>query len=235
MINIKLSKVCVSFPIMGFRQDSLKILLLNKLSNKINYPPIANYHALNNINFEINEGDRVGIIGPNGSGKTTLLRLIIGGYYPTSGDINISGRITSLLSLTSGIDENLNGFDNIKVRLKLFNINNPTSSLVSNIVDFAGIGSFINLPFRTYSSGMKARLLFSIATSVDTDIVIMDEWMSVGDADFQLRAEDRLKTYLKNIPIILLASHNINLVNSFANRVIELDSGNIKKDSHLLC
>lgn len=170
----------------------------------------------------------MGLSGHNGSGKSTLLRVLAGVYEPTSGSIDVRGRIASLLDISIGMDGESSGIENIYLRGILLGLSKKEiQRKVDEIVDFSELGDFIDLPIRTYSSGMWMRLAFSIATSIDADILLMDEWLSVGDADFVKKAEERLRHIVKKTPIIVIASHSLEVLNEVCNRRITLEGGRI--------
>ena len=184
--------------------------------------------ALDNLSFEFHEGDRVGLIGHNGSGKSTLLQVLAGIYEPTSGSIEINGVITSMLGITLGMDTDSTGLENIYLRGRFMGLNKKEiDGLVDSISEFSGIGEFINLPMRTYSSGMSMRLAFAIATSIDADIILMDEWLSVGDADFVLKAKERLTQLVDKARLVVIASHDHSLITDQCNIIVRLEHGKI--------
>jgi lipopolysaccharide transport system ATP-binding protein len=234
--EINITNLEIRYPIFGFRSKSIKSLILNKsIGGIINIP--GNYDnpeiiALNNLNITIKANERVGIVGSNGSGKSTLLRVILGSYPPTKGQINVHGKISSMINLTLGIDDNLTALENIELRLRILGYSNSLiKNSIEDIISFSELESFANLPMRTYSSGMVMRLLFSIATSIKADIVLMDEWLSAGDASFSKKAEQRLNNYLEKASILVIASHNVEMINNLCTRIIKLDHGNIIEDS----
>jgi len=184
--------------------------------------------ALDGISFELKEGDRLGLTGHNGSGKSTLLRVLAGVYEPTGGSLSVQGRIASLLDISIGMDPEASGLENIFLRGVLLGLSKADiQKKTEEIIDFSGLGDFIDLPIRTYSSGMSMRLAFSIATSVEADILLMDEWLSVGDADFVKKAEDRLKALVNKTPILVMASHSPEILKEVCSRVMRLEKGKI--------
>lgn len=184
--------------------------------------------ALDDLSFEFHEGDRIGLIGNNGSGKSTLLQVLAGIYEPTSGELSVHGRVTSMLGITLGMDAESTGLDNIYLRGRLMGIEKKTiDDLVDEIADFAGIGEFLHLPMRTYSSGMSMRLAFAVATSVEAEIILMDEWLSVGDAEFVVKAKERLTSLVNKARLLVIASHNHEIISDQCNRVIHLEHGKI--------
>lgn len=228
------SKLSVEFPIFENSHRSLKKKVLQLSTGGIigsdagNHPVVC---ALDALDFEFRDGDRVGLVGHNGSGKTTLLRTLSGIYAPTRGSLSIRGRTASLLDVSTGVDPDATGFENIYLR-GIMNGFKPAQirSKVDEIAEFTELGEYLNLPVRTYSSGMMLRLTFAISTSINADILIMDEWLSVGDADFQEKASLRLKALVDNASILVVASHNPDLIERVCNRKIQLEHGKIVLD-----
>jgi lipopolysaccharide transport system ATP-binding protein len=182
--------------------------------------------ALHDICLDLKEGDRLGVLGPNGAGKSTLLRVISGVYAPTGGSIEVQGKVTSLIDLSLGMDSESTGIENIFLRGALLGYSRRwLSTKVEEIVDFAGIGNFIEMPLRTYSTGMQMRLAFSIATLQQPEILVMDEWLTVGDAEFQEKAQQRLGEIVKKTSILVIATHSPPLVEQVCNRMIKLERG----------
>jgi lipopolysaccharide transport system ATP-binding protein len=185
--------------------------------------------ALKDIDLRIEAGDRVGIIGHNGSGKSTLLRLLSGIYEPSSGTIERSGSIASLVDISLGINGENTGRENILLRAKLMGLSNrEIEAKINEIIDFSELGSYIDLPVRVYSSGMLLRLAFSVSTSITADILIMDEWLSVGDDSFSERASARMSGLVDQADILIIASHNRDLIQETCNKVIWLRHGGVK-------
>jgi lipopolysaccharide transport system ATP-binding protein len=182
--------------------------------------------ALKGISLHLTSGDRLGVYGPNGSGKTTLLRVLAGIYPPTRGSYSASGTIGSMLNLSAGIDPKVSGRDNIIYRSRLLGRSrNIALQTVEDAAEFGELREFIDQPFESYSSGMRMRLAFSIATAVPSEILIMDEWLSVGDERFQTKARERLERLVGQAEILVLASHNKNLLGDLCNQFISLDRG----------
>lgn len=184
--------------------------------------------ALDGIDLDIREGERIGLTGHNGSGKSTLLRVLAGVYEPTEGRLEVCGRVASLLDISIGMDVEASGLENIFLKGLLLGFSrNDIQQKVEEIMDFSGLGDYIDMPVRTYSSGMVMRLAFSIATSIEADILLMDEWLSVGDADFVKKAEDRLKSLIHQTPILVIASHSKEILQEVCSRVMRLEGGKI--------
>lgn len=232
-MHIKLDNVSVRFPIYDAKQRSFKQTMLNAATGgKIiqNTGKFTEIEALKNINLDIREGDRVALIGHNGSGKTTLLRVLAGVYAPVEGSISIKGKITSLLDSMLGMDGEATGIENIKLRGLFLGLRpKQTESLIDEIVEFSELGDFINMPVRTYSSGMVLRLAFAISTSTQPEILLMDEWMSVGDEKFKNKAEKRLEEFVDKAGILVMATHDHGLADRVCSKSIYLEHGCMQK------
>ena len=189
---------------------------------------VLSVRALDGVSFELSEGERLGLTGHNGSGKSTLLRVLAGVYEPTEGTLDVRGRIASLLDISIGLDSDSSGLENILLRGLLLGLSKEEiRRKTDEIIEFSELGDFIELPVRTYSSGMSMRLSFSIATCVDADILLMDEWLSVGDSDFVKKAEDRLKSLVRKTPILVMASHSPEVLKEVCTKVVRLESGRV--------
>ena len=226
MPHINVKNVTVDLPIYGAHNMNLKGRVANFFARRETEVEII--RALNDISLSINDGDRVGIVGPNGSGKTTLLRVMAGILKPTQGNVEIQGTVVSMIDQGLGMDPQCTGLENI-FRRGIF-LNQSTQQMqdrLDEIVDFSGLGDRIRHPLYTYSSGMRARLAFSIATSVQPEILIIDEGIGAADEEFSERAAGRLDSFLQNAGILLLASHSNQLTDSWCNKKVRLESGQI--------
>ncbi len=235
--SIVSENLCVEFPIFENSHRSIKNTVMDLTTggrfglNAGRHPVVR---ALNKLNFKIGEGDRVGLTGHNGSGKTTLLRVLSGVYAPVKGSLHVSGRVAALLDVSMGLDPDATGFENIYLRGMMDGLR-PAAirGKTDEIADFTGLGDYLNLPVRTYSSGMMLRLAFAISTSVEADILIMDEWLSVGDSEFNQKAALRLDRLVDNAAILVVASHSSELISRVCNRRLHLEHGNIVTDERL--
>jgi len=190
------------------------------------------FYALNDISFEIKKGETVGIIGRNGSGKSTLLKILTGVLTPTGGNILVHGKISALLELGAGFNPELSGIENVYFNGAIMGYTSKEmDSKLDDILSFADIGEFVHQPVKTYSSGMFVRLAFSVATSVDPDILIIDEALSVGDSYFQLKSMNRMKSFMDNGKTVLFVSHDPAAVKTLCKRGILLEQGHIIKIS----
>ena len=190
--------------------------------------------ALSKVNIKLKAGDRLGLIGHNGSGKTTLLRALSGAYEPDEGQIEIHGQIASLLDLNLGIDPSATGLDNIRLRGRIAGLSaREIEDKLEEIGEFTGLGPFLAMPLKTYSAGMQARLAFAVATAVDADVLLMDEWIAVGDAQFQKIAHKRLLSLMERAGILVLASHDIELIRLYCNKVMVMKGGVASAVTHV--
>ncbi len=232
MAEIILKNVTLDFPIYGTSSRSLKKKILSlSTGGKIRFSDssIVTIRALENINLHIEHGDRIGLIGPNGSGKSTLLRLLTGIYEPLIGEIQIDGKITSLLNIHLGLDPESSGNENITLRGILNQLTfHEIAERNQEIADFTGLGEFLSMPSRTYSSGMQLRLAFAVATSIDPEILILDEVVGVGDRNFKKKANERLNKIIQNSKIVIVASHDDSIIRTICNKVIVLHAGKLE-------
>jgi ABC-type polysaccharide/polyol phosphate transport system ATPase subunit len=230
MAHIHLNNVCIDFPIFNSKAKPthngfLKKVVGGRLSKS---KSTAAVRALDNITAQFEKGDKVGLVGHNGAGKTTLLRVLAGVYPPTQGSINTEGKIAPLFDISLGFDLEATGYDNILLR-GLF-LGSTKSAIIDNmqgIIAFTGLGNYLDMPLRTYSSGMLMRLAFAIATATKPDIILMDEWIGVGDSAFMDQATKRLESFIGNSNIMVLASHSEELIRSTCNKAILLGQGQI--------
>lgn len=227
-VSIKISNASVEIPIFDGETRSIKMHVLNQKSRISRHARILNVQALRSINLDLGPGSRLGLLGDNGAGKSTLLRVMAGIYHPTSGSSSTKGRVSSLLDLTLGIDPEASGLDNIFMRGFLLGMSrSEIQNALPSIMEFSGLGDFLSMPVRTYSSGMTLRLAFSVCTSFIPDVLLMDEWLSVGDQGFACRAEERLQEMLKIVPIVVIATHSHELARNICNQAIVLRGGEI--------
>jgi len=188
----------------------------------------ANVRALDNVTLTLKDGDRLGLIGHNGAGKTTLLRTLAGVYPPSSGTISQIGKIAPLFDISLGFDMESSGHENILLRGLFLGLSkSQITSSIDNISDFTGLGAYLEMPLRTYSSGMLMRLAFAIATEIQPDIILMDEWIGVGDSQFLNQATKRLESFIDQSSILVLASHSEGLIRSTCNKAILLGQGQV--------
>jgi lipopolysaccharide transport system ATP-binding protein len=230
-IYIDIKNLSLEFELFDSSKQSLKKQIIKRtiggfVEQKDNKKTVIK--ALNNIDFKINSGDRVGILGHNGSGKSSLLQVIAGIYEPTYGKIDQNGSLTALLDINQGLDFEASGYENILLIgiLNGYSLKEIKENLDA-IIEFSGLGEFINMPIKNYSTGMVLRLAFASSTFKNQDIFLLDEWISVGDDDFLKKCEIRLGELIKDSEILVFATHDTTLLNKVCNKYIKLDSGKI--------
>jgi ABC-type polysaccharide/polyol phosphate transport system ATPase subunit len=210
----------------SFSRHAHRMLLRSHVSRF--FTPRERFYALRNISFQVERGESVAIVGPNGAGKSTLLSLVAGLCRPDEGAIEVNGRIAALLELGSGFHGDLSGRENVYMNAALLGLTaKKTREVFDSIVEFSGIGDFIDEPLRTYSTGMVMRLAFSIAVNVDPDILIVDEVLRVGDQNFQLKCHDKALEFKRMGKTFLYVSHSPGSVQDLCERAIWLDHGEL--------
>jgi ABC-2 type transport system ATP-binding protein len=188
----------------------------------------SHFWALRDVTFRLDHGESLAVIGPNGAGKSTLLQVLARILEPTEGSIDVRGRISSLLTLGAGFDPDLSGRDNIQLAGAFMGMaHDDMMRRLPDIIEFADIGQFMDAPIKTYSSGMNARLGFSIATAVDPDVLLLDEVLGTGDATFRSKSQQRVEELMKSARAIVLVTHDMKWPVEFCNRAILLERGNI--------
>lgn len=223
---IKAENVSVCYRMTYDRVMSIKEYAVQLLKGKVKY---EEFWALKDVSFEVRKGEVFGIIGHNGAGKSTILKVISGILKPTAGSVGINGSIAPMLELGSGFDFDLTGRENIFLNGAILGFSEKfLKDKYDEIVDFAELGQFINVPLRNYSSGMVVRLAFSIATVVRPDILIVDEILSVGDAAFQEKSKRRMLELMSGGATVLFVSHNLGQIRDMCDRVLWLDHGQIR-------
>jgi lipopolysaccharide transport system ATP-binding protein len=233
MAELHVRDVGVSFPLYHGESRSLKKTMFAAASGRLGQDRKHRLvvEALRNISFSLATGDRLGFVGSNGAGKTTLLRAMAGIYEPISGRIDVKGDVTALLDASQGMNPDLTGRENIRLR-GLFNGLNEQqiAALQSDVAEFAELDQFLELPVRTYSSGMVVRLGFALATAIKPQILLMDEWIMAGDASFMEKARQRVETMVRGAEILVISTHSADIILQWCNRVIWMDRGQIRAD-----
>jgi lipopolysaccharide transport system ATP-binding protein len=231
MSSILLDNCSLELPIYGTINRSLKgTVMASATGGRIAAASrnVTVVQALKDVSLEIRAGDRVGLMGHNGSGKTSLLRMLAGIYEPTSGRIAVNGNVSSFINLGLGMDHEATGTENILLCGLMFGMGfDEIRRLTPSIGEFSGLGDFLEMPVRTYSSGMIMRLVFSIVTSVEAEILLMDEWLSVGDADFVVHASERLQKIVDAASILVIASHSEDTIAGICNVIVRLEHGEV--------
>jgi ABC-type polysaccharide/polyol phosphate transport system ATPase subunit len=213
-----------------FRHHTSPKLLREQLSARLRKGPAEEFHALKGVSFKVERAEGLAVIGRNGAGKSTLLSLVTGLAVPDRGTITVQGRVAALLELGSGFHPDLTGSENVYLNASLLGFNQrQTREMFDSIVDFAGVGDFIQEPLRTFSSGMVARLAFSIAVNVDPDILIIDEVLGVGDASFREKCFERIRAFRHAGKTFVCVAHDRGVLLELCNEAIWLDHGEVMK------
>lgn len=230
--QVTIDNVSVYFPLYHGNARSLKKTVLaaaSRMGKDRQHRVVV--QALRDISFTLNGGDRLGLIGVNGAGKTTLLRTLAGIYEPVAGRLSLRGTINALLDAGLGMNPELTGRENIMLRGLYNGLNrHDLLRLQEDVAEFAGLSDFIDLPVRIYSAGMVLRLGFALATSMRPQILLMDEWILTGDAEFIERARKRLEAMVRGAEILVLSTHQADIVRTWCTRVIWLDQGRVRMD-----
>ena len=224
--TIKVEHISKEFRVYSDKSRTLKQRVLERSRNKY-----AVNHVLKDLSFTISKGEAVGLIGHNGSGKSTTLKLLNRIIFPEKGEIEINGKVSSLIELGAGFHPDMSGRENIYINASIFGLKRAEiDNRIDDIIRFSELEEFIDNPVRTYSSGMYMRLAFSVAINVDADILLIDEILAVGDANFQRKCFDRLQKIKHDGVTIVIVSHSMDQIKSVCNRVIWLDKGSIRED-----
>jgi ABC-type polysaccharide/polyol phosphate transport system ATPase subunit len=231
MACIFVEEVRVRFPVYSTNARSLKNGLLSVATGGrigVEGSDTVYVNALDNVSLTFEHGDRVGLIGHNGAGKTTLLQVLAGIYEPVSGRVYCEGRIATMFNPMLGMDVDSTGYENI-LQSGLFLGLKPAEidAKAEEIAEFTELGGYLNMPMRTYSSGMRTRLAFAVSTCIEPDILLMDEWLSAGDASFVGKAQRRLAQLVDSAAILVLASHSTNLIRKTCNKAALLEHGKV--------
>jgi ABC-2 type transport system ATP-binding protein/lipopolysaccharide transport system ATP-binding protein len=239
MTHIVLSNVDLELPVFTARSRGL----LNTILAAANHERArlertglfkAKVHALRGLNLRVVSGERIGLLGINGSGKTTLLKVLSGAYEPTGGVADISGSIASLTDLMVGLDSEASGYENVRIKNRhLGGSKADFNKLLEDVRSFSELGPYLDLPVRTYSSGMVLRLAVALSTTKGADIVLMDEMIGVGDARFVAKTEARLRTIMTHSAILVIASHNVQILQTFCTRGLVMSEGSVEYDGDI--
>ncbi|MBR7892720.1 ABC transporter ATP-binding protein [Burkholderia multivorans] len=232
MAYIELKNVTLDLPIFDVQGRSLKKQVLRMgRRNRIaeGNDGVIVVRALDDVSLRFERGDRIGLIGHNGAGKSTLLRAMAGIYPPTAGELRREGKVVPLLDISLGMDENSTGIQNIRLRGLLLGMSDEEiRAKQHDIADFCELGDYLDLPIRTYSSGMRVRLAFAVSTAVDAEILLLDEVMGVGDASFMQKAEARLADLHKRAEIVVLAMHSNSEIRKVCNKALWMERGRVR-------
>lgn len=229
-VGIDLVDVGVVIPIYNARSRSLRRDVLRRVGGGLaaREDGAVRVEALRDVTLSLRPGDRVGLVGHNGAGKSTLLRVLAGAYEPSSGRVHIAGRVAALLDIGLGMEPELTGRENILLRAACMGLSaRQARALEPDIEAFCELGDFLDMPLRTYSAGMALRLAFAISTCVEPDILLLDELITVGDSAFAARAQARMEALMDRAAIMVLATHDEDLIERLCNRVIRMEGGRV--------
>lgn len=227
---IKVDNVSMRFNLGIEKNFSLKMFFINLFKSKKNKPKKQDFWALKDVSFEVEKGEVIGFIGSNGAGKSTMLKVIAGVMKPTTGTVSVNGNICPMIELGAGFDPDLTARENIYLNGAVLGYSKEfLESKFEEIVEFSELKDFLNVPVRNFSSGMVARLAFSIATIVDPEILIVDEILSVGDIAFQQKSEAKMKSMIGGGTTVLFVSHSLAQIENICNKVVWLEHGKVIK------
>jgi ABC-2 type transport system ATP-binding protein/lipopolysaccharide transport system ATP-binding protein len=232
MARIELENVTIDFPIYTPRDRSIRANIAQRIGGKIasdaRNENSTVVRAIDNVSLRLAAGDRLGLVGSNGAGKSTLLRAMSRVYEPTNGRLVVEGRTSSLLDIALGMDLDLTGYENIRLRGVFMGMTTrQIRAEVADIEAFCQLGRFLELPVRIYSSGMMLRLAFAISTSNDPDIVLLDELIGVGDVDFRAKSRERLDRIIEGAHVLVMASHDENLLRTYCTKGALMSQGRV--------
>ena len=233
MPHILAEAVSIEFPLYHIGARSLKKRILANSPLRLRQDEASRIvvSALRDLDFHIKAGERVALVGHNGAGKTTLLRTLAGVYEPVAGRLEVAGTIGALIDPSAGMDPNATGRENIILRGLFRGLDESQSAeLAEEVGAFSGLAEFLDVPVRTYSAGMSVRLSFAMATVMDPEVLLMDEWFLAGDADFMERAKAKLEGLVTKAEVLVLATHDMSIVREWCTRAIRLDAGRIVAD-----
>jgi ABC-type polysaccharide/polyol phosphate transport system ATPase subunit len=229
--TIALEDVSVSFPLYHGGSRSLKKSLLfrgsgGRIGTDASHRVVV--EALRNVSLSLSAGDRLALVGSNGAGKTTLMRVMAGIYEPTVGKVTVRGRISPMFDISLGIDHELTGYDNIRLRGLILGMTpDEIETKLPEIAEFTGLDEYLEMPVRTYSAGMMLRLTFAVATCFEPEVLLMDEWIVAGDAGFMAHARQRIAKFIDKAAVMVLATHDLQICQQWCNKAVWLDQGRI--------
>ncbi len=231
MAKIDLEDVSLTYPIYGSDARSIKNTVLNFATGGLLERGGKSFsvQAIRNLSLQLRKGDRLALIGHNGAGKSTLLKVLAKIYEPTAGSVTVKGSLNCLFDITMGMDQELNGYENIKMRGLISGLSkSKIHEIIPKVEEFAELGNFMGMPIKTYSTGMRMRLAFGIIVNVFAEILLVDEVVNVGDARFMEKAKLQIKSLVRESEIMVFSSHDVTLIREFCNKALWLEKGVIK-------
>ena len=234
MVSIDVQNASVDFPIFDAKNRSLKKSVLGRAGGRITDAKVPVVEALRDVSLSLRQGDRVGLVGHNGAGKSTLLRLLAGIYEPTRGRAKIEGRVAPVFDLAVGMDPEISGLENILIRgLFLGMTRKQMEARIDDIAAFTELGDYLSMPLRTYSTGMRVRLALGVVTSIDPEILLLDEGIGAVDAEFLAKARNRLNELVERSGILVFASHSDEFLADLCDSAIWMDKGAVREQGPL--
>tara|TARA_B100001989_G_C24534047_1_gene463338 strand:- start:1233 stop:1970 length:738 start_codon:yes stop_codon:yes gene_type:complete len=229
-VAINIADVSLDYPLNNKGIGLLREIVTGRVKKK----STRLFRALEKISLDVKKGEVVGLMGANGSGKSTLLRVIAGIYAPDEGSVQVRGRVTLLAGIGTGFQLDLTGRENIMLTGSIYGYSKmEISKMEEEIIEFSGIGEFIDQPIRTYSAGMRARLGFAIVSNLEPDILLLDEVMSVGDTDFRQKSRNKIEQLIKGDATVVIVSHSKSIIKSLCDRVFAIEDGKIITDGSI--
>ena len=229
---ISAKQISLIYPVYSIRAQSLRNSVINlAVGGKLlrDGQDVVQVRALNDVTFDVLDGDRLGIMGHNGSGKSTLLKVLAGVYEPTGGSLRVEGEVSSMLDIGLGLDGEATGYENIMTMGRMKGLTpRQIRAKLPEIVEFTELGSYMHLPLKTYSAGMTMRLVFGVATSFEPDVLLLDEWLGAGDAHFMDKAKQRMNEVVSSARCVVLASHSFELIREVCNKLMVLEGGVVR-------
>lgn len=241
MTRVSVDRLCLQFPVYHAENRTLKRSMAHAVASRTGQRvgsvlvedarQRVTVDVLKEISFSLRSGERLGLVGGNGAGKTTLLRALAGIYEPVSGRVCVRGEIGTLLDTQLGMNMELTGAENVRLRCLFHGVGQvETRAILQNVSDFAELGDFLALPVKTYSSGMLVRLAFGLATAITPDVLLMDEWILAGDITFLAKARKRIEALVQKSDVLVMSSHQPEIIRQWCTRLIWLDKGQIRMD-----
>lgn len=231
MACVEIENVSLTYPVYGANARSFKSTLINVATGGRLHKNSGSMvvEALKDVSFKLEKGDRLALLGHNGAGKSTLLKVLANIYEPTKGTVNVQGSTNCLFDIMMGMDHELNGYENIMIRGMILGLSKPDiRQIIPKVEEFSELGDFMKMPIKSYSAGMKVRLAFGIITNVYSEILLIDEIVNVGDANFIEKAKAQMKSLVHQSEFMVLSTHDTNIVKEFCNKAILLKEGRIK-------
>jgi len=227
MVHIRVNDVSLHYQFLEHRPKT-HVVNNTKVGAKVNFEK-RRVEALSSVSFEINKGDRLALIGRNGGGKSTLLNVLAGILEPTSGTVDVNGEVSAIFNVGLGIRRDSTGLKNIQIRSMMAGYNKEqTQKVIESVMEFAELGEYLHLPVRLYSSGMAMRLNFALSTAIESEILLLDEWIGTGDVAFRAKVADRMLEYVDQSNIVVLASHSMAILKKVCNKALWLEQGEVK-------